>query len=134
MIWNKPNCQPESARDRPTRSHECVFLFSKSERYFYDHEAVQESSYDKTRRRKKRRSIGNINTEPYAGSHFAVYPRSLARLCVLAGSKQGDRVLDPFFGSGTTGVVCGELARQCTGVEISEEYAALARNRLLKGR
>jgi len=98
------------------------------------HEAVQEEAQDKTQRRKNRRSVWNINTEPYAGAHFAVYPRSLARLCVAAGSRQGDRVLDPFFGSGTTGVVCNEIGRQCTGIEISEEYANLARNRLLKGR
>ncbi len=134
MIWNKPNCQPESVKDRPTRSHEYVFLFSKSERYFYDHESIQEPAQCNSRSRKNRRSVWNINTEPYAGAHFAVFPRSLARLCVLAGSRKGDRVLDPFFGSGTTGIVCNELERQCTGIEISEEYATLARNRLLKGR
>lgn len=111
MIWNKPNCQPESVKDRPTRSHEYIFLFSKSERYFYDPEAIKEPTQDKRQGRKNRRSVWNINTEPYAGAHFAVYPRSLARLCVAAGSKEGDRVLDPFFGSGTTGVVCNELRR-----------------------
>jgi len=134
MIWNKPNCQPESVKDRPTRSHEYVFLFSKSEKYFYNHEAIQEPAQDKSQRRKNRRSVWNINTEPYGGAHFAVYPRSLVKICVAAGSSEGDRVLDPFFGSGTTGVVCNELGRQCTGIEISEEYASLARNRLLKGR
>jgi site-specific DNA-methyltransferase (adenine-specific)/site-specific DNA-methyltransferase (cytosine-N4-specific) len=134
MVWNKPNCQPESVKDRPTRSHEYVFLFSKSERYFYDYEAIQEPALNSRERRKNRRSVWNINTEPYLGAHFAVYPRSLVRLCVAAGSRIGDRVLDPFFGSGTTGIVCNELERQCTGIEISEDYAKLARNRLLKGR
>jgi site-specific DNA-methyltransferase (cytosine-N4-specific) len=134
LIWNKPNCQPESVKDRPTRSHEYVFLFSKSERYFYDRESVQEPAQDRLQRRKNRRSVWNINTEPYAGAHFAVYPRSLARLCISAGSRKGDRVLDPFLGSGTTGIVCNELERQCTGIEVSEEYANLARNRLFKGR
>jgi site-specific DNA-methyltransferase (cytosine-N4-specific) len=134
IIWNKPNCQPESVRDRPTRSHEFVFLFSKSEKYFYDHEAVKEPALDPKQKGKNRRSVWNINTEPYPGSHFAVFPRQLVRLCVQAGSKVGDRVLDPFFGSGTTGVVCNELDRQCTGVELNEAYAELARKRLLRGK
>lgn len=134
IIWNKPNCQPESVKDRPTRSHEFVFLFSKSEKYFYDHEAVKEPALDPKQKSKNRRTVWNINTEPYPGSHFAVYPRELVRLCVKAGSRPGDRVLDPFFGSGTTGVVCNELERQCTGVELNEEYAELARKRLLKGK
>ena len=134
IIWNKPNCQPESVKDRPTRAHEYIFLFSKSEKYFYDWESVVEPSMDLKQRRKNRRSVWNINTEPYAGSHFAVYPRSLVRLCVNAGSQRDDCVLDPFFGSGTTGVVCNELDRRCIGIELNEAYAALARERLLKGR
>jgi site-specific DNA-methyltransferase (adenine-specific)/site-specific DNA-methyltransferase (cytosine-N4-specific) len=134
IIWNKPNCQPESVKDRPTRSHEYVFLFSKSERYYHDSVAIMEPALDKKQKSKNRRTVWNINTEPYPGSHFAVYPRALARLCVLAGSESGDRVLDPFFGSGTTGVVCNETGRQSTGIELSEEYAEMARERLLKGR
>jgi site-specific DNA-methyltransferase (cytosine-N4-specific) len=134
IIWNKPNCQPESVRDRPTRSHEYIFLFSKSEKYHFDREAILEPARDKKQATKNRRTVWNINTEPYAGAHFAVYPRALARLCIQAGSKQGDRVLDPFFGSGTTGIVCNELGRECTGIELSEDYAALARKRLLEGR
>ena len=134
IIWNKPNCQPESVRDRPTRSHEYVFLFSKSERYFYDWEAVKEPATDAKQDKKNRRTVWNINTEPYPGSHFAVYPRALARLCVQAGSRPGDIVLDPFFGSGTTGVVCTELGRDCVGIELKDEYARLARDRLAKVR
>lgn len=134
IIWNKPNCQPESVKDRPTRSHEYVFLFSKSERYFYDWEAVKEPAADAKQGKKNRRTVWNINTEPYPGSHFAVYPRALARLCVQAGSRPGDIVLDPFFGSGTTGVVCTELGRDCVGIELKDEYAQLARERLAKVR
>lgn len=134
IIWNKPNCQPESVKDRPTRSHEYVFLFSKSERYYYDWQAIMEPAQDKKQKAKNRRSVWNINTEPYPGSHFAVYPRALVRLCVAAGSRPNDRVLDPFIGSGTTGVVCNELGRNCVGIELKEEYAELARERLLKGR
>lgn len=134
IIWNKPNCQPESVKDRPTRSHEYVFLFSKSERYHYDWEAVMEPAATAKSGKKNRRTVWNIYTEPYPGSHFAVYPRELARICVQAGSRPGDTVLDPFFGSGTTGVVCAELGRNCVGIELKEEYAQLARERLAKVR
>lgn len=134
IIWNKPNCQPESVKDRPTRSHEYIFLFSKSERYYYDSEAIMEAAQDRMQKAKNRRTVWNINTEPYPGSHFAVYPRALVQLCVAAGSRVGDRVLDPFFGSGTTGVVCNEIGRNCIGIELKPDYAELARERLLKGR
>lgn len=134
IVWNKPNCQPESVKDRPTRSHEYIFLFSKSERYYYDSEAIMEAAQDRRQKAKNRRTVWNINTEPYPGSHFAVYPRALVKLCVAAGSRVGDRVLDPFFGSGTTGVVCNEIGRSCIGIELKPEYAELARERLLKGR
>jgi site-specific DNA-methyltransferase (adenine-specific)/site-specific DNA-methyltransferase (cytosine-N4-specific) len=134
IIWNKPNCQPESVKDRPTRSHEYVFLFSKSERYYHDYAAIAEPAMDKKQGSKNRRTVWNINTEPYPGSHFAVYPRALVRLCVMAGSAIGDRVLDPFLGSGTTGVVCNELDRKCTGIELNAEYAEMARERLLKAK
>ena len=134
IIWNKPNCQPESVKDRPTRSHEYVFLFSKSERYHFDSEAILEPASLATQKSKNRRTVWNINTEPYPGSHFAVYPKALVKLCVSAGSKKGGRVLDPFLGSGTTGVVCNELERESVGIELSKEYAQLARERLARGR
>ena len=134
IIWNKPNCQPESVKDRPTRSHEYVFLLSKSERYYYDGQAIMEAAQNPKQKAKNRRTVWNINTEPYPGSHFAVYPRALIQLCVAAGSRNGDRVLDPFFGSGTTGVVCNDLGRNCIGIELKPDYAELARERLLKGR
>jgi len=77
IIWHKPNCQPESVRDRPTRSHEYVFLFSKSEKYFFDREAIMEPARDQKQKAKNRRTVWNINTEPFPGSHFAVYPRAV---------------------------------------------------------
>lgn len=134
IIWNKPNCQPESVKDRPTRAHEYVFLFSKEEKYYYDWQAIMEPSADPKQKSKNRRTVWNINTEPYPGSHFAVYPRALVRFCVGAGSPENGRVLDPFFGSGTTGVVCNELGRDCIGIELNAEFAELARARLLRGR
>ena len=133
IIWNKPNCQPESVKDRPTRAHEYVFLLSKNEKYYYDYAAIKEPALDKKQLSKNRRTVWNINTEPYPGAHFAVYPRQLVRLCVEAGSAVGDSVLDPFLGSGTTGVVCNEIARKCVGIELSPQYAELAVDRL-KGR
>jgi site-specific DNA-methyltransferase (adenine-specific)/site-specific DNA-methyltransferase (cytosine-N4-specific) len=127
IIWNKPNCQPESVKDRPTRSHEFVFLFSKSERYFYDAESIMENGSDA---RKNRRTVWNINTEPFRGAHFAVFPSRLVELCLLAGSKQGDAVLDPFLGSGTVAAVSRKLNRDCVGIEMNAEYAALSVKRI----
>lgn len=128
-IWHKPNCQPESVKDRPTRSHEYVFLFSKSEDYFYDHAAVREPT-DSGDGLRNRRTVWSINTEPFPEAHFATFPPALVAPCVLAGSTPGDRVLDPFFGSGTTGVVCQRLGRAFTGIELKPEYAAIATRRL----
>lgn len=139
IIWHKPNCQPESVKDRPTRAHEYLFLFSKSEKYYYDYEAIKEPAIFANGKTKNKRSvwfsngnesIWNINTEPFNGAHFAVFPRALVRPCVLAGSKPGSLVLDPFFGSGTTGEVCLETGRQCIGIELKPEYVEIAKHRL----
>jgi site-specific DNA-methyltransferase (adenine-specific)/site-specific DNA-methyltransferase (cytosine-N4-specific) len=129
IIWNKPNCQPESVKDRPTRSHEYVFLFSKTERYFFDNESIKEPSAS-TKSLKNRRSVWNINTEPFKGAHFAVFPSKLVELCLLAGTEKGDLVLDPFLGSGTVGSVARHHMRRCVGIEINPEYATLASRRI----
>ena len=129
IIWYKPNCQPESVKDRPTQSHEYIFLLSKSQDYYYDTEAVRQPTKD-GRSTRMRRSVWEVNTEPYSGAHFAVFPPSLVRPCVLAGSPKGGLVLDPFFGSGALGVACLETSRSCVGIEVKEEYAELARERL----
>ena len=127
IIWHKPNCQPESVKDRFTVAHEYVFLFSKSERYFFNQEAVKEPS--KNGKKKNKRTIWSINTEPCPEAHFAVFPRSLIRPCILAGSSKDDLVLDPFYGAGTVGVVSKELGRRCVGIELNEEYIEIARKR-----
>jgi site-specific DNA-methyltransferase (cytosine-N4-specific) len=129
IVWHKPNGQPESVKDRPTRSHEYVFLMSKSERYLYDWEAMKEPTTDSQGER-SRRTVWSINTVPYTGAHFAVFPPELVRLCILGGSKPGDIVLDPFLGSGTTAMVALQLGRGIVGIELKEEYAALARGRI----
>jgi site-specific DNA-methyltransferase (cytosine-N4-specific) len=132
IIWNKPNCQPESVKDRPTRAHEYVFLFSKSEHYFYRADAVKEpatSSNGNTGLR-NRRSVWNINTEAFPGAHFATFPPSLVRPAILAGTEASDFVLDPFLGSGTVGQVAVEEERRFVGIELKPDYAELALRRL----
>lgn len=128
IIWNKPNCQPESVKDRPTRSHEYIFLFSKSKFYYYDYEAIMEQGSNG--KKKNKRSVWNINTNGFKGTHFAVFPPALVEPCILAGSKKESKVLDPFLGSGTVAEVCLKLKRICIGVELKPDYAELAVQRL----
>lgn len=130
IIWHKPNCQPESVKDRPTQSHEYVFLFSKSKMYYYDYEAVKEEGVNG--KKKNRRSVWNINTNGFKGAHFAVFPPALVEPCILAGSQEGALVLDPFFGSGTVAEVCIINERPCVGIELKPEFAEIARERLSK--
>jgi len=129
IVWNKPNCQPESVKDRLTRSHEYVFLFSKSERYLFNQEAIMEPALG-GEGRKNRRSVWNLKTEGFKGAHFAVFPTALVELCLLAGSDPGQLVLDPFLGSGTVGAVAKRLQRHCVGIEMNPDYAEMAAQRI----
>lgn len=131
IIWNKPNCQPESVKDRFTVSHEYVFLMTKSEKYFFNQAATMVPTKDGTGS-KNLRTVWDINTEPFPEAHFAVFPRALVRPCIAAGSNPGDLVLDPFFGSGTVGQVCRELDRLAVGIEMKPDYVEIARKRLAK--
>lgn len=124
IIWEKPNAMPESVKDRPTRSHEYIFLLSKSEKYFYDYEAIREPNG------RNRRSVWSVNTQGFPAAHFATFPPKLIEPCILGGTKPGDFVLDPFFGSGTVGVVSRDLDRQFVGIELNPEYVKIALNRL----
>lgn len=124
VIWNKPNAQPESVKDRPTRSHEYVFLFSKSEHYDYDPLAVRGPSD------RNLRTVWDINTQAYKEAHFATFPPALVEPCVALASKPGDLVLDPFIGSGTTGLVALKLDRRFVGVELNPDYGTIAERRL----
>lgn len=204
IIWSKPNPMPESVRDRCTKSHEYLFLMSRSERYYFDFDANKESAvggscavpagwdtgtgahrelkgrysgsgvgfghgYDadpkpRSRRdslkregskreqaipgqtvgthrpdrtesewdvsRRNRRSVWTIPTQAYSGAHFATFPEALVEPCVLAGSRPGDIVFDPFFGTGTTGRVALRLGRQFIGCELNPDNAALQNDRL----
>ena len=162
IIWHKPNPMPESVRDRCTKAHEYVFLLTKSERYYYDAEAVSEAaagqpcgntkptkaarSGDEKHRTtlnlykiqpkdtRNRRSVWTVTTKPYSGAHFAVMPADLVEPCIKAGCPEGGTVLDPFAGSGTTLAVAAELGRSGIGCELNPEYIALAERRIKDAR
>jgi site-specific DNA-methyltransferase (adenine-specific) len=102
---------------------------SKSKQYYYDSEAIKEPSKNGDRP-KNRRTVCNINTNGFQGAHFAVFPPELVKLCLLAGTKPRSTVLDPFFGSGTVGVVCMEEQRKCVGIELNPDYVELAIDRI----
>lgn len=182
IIWAKPNPMPESVRDRPTRAHEYVFLFTKSPRYYYDQDAIREPYPEATLERLKQmgfdaqtggpkdygegsnrsarravvnlksralapapqledsngwspnganaRTVWNIPTEPFPGAHFATFPTELVKRCILAGSRPGDWVLDPFAGSGTAVLVADRLGRNAIGFDLNPAYIEMARRRL----
>ena len=128
IVWNKPNAMPESVKDRPTRAHEYLFMLTKSERYYYDYEVIKENGLNGKPR--NRRSVWDINTQAFAGAHFATFPPKLIEPCILVSTGEGDYVLDPFFGSGTVGVVCAEQNRKYVGIELQPEYVTMAAKRL----
>ncbi len=159
IIWHKPNPMPESVTDRCTKAHEYIFLLSKSDRYYYDYEAIKEDAttpptirdkhaegyqadYVKGDRfssgarvygadgRRNKRSVWTVPVKGFPGAHFATYPTELIRPCILAGSQRGDTVLDPFNGSGTTGFVSMEERRKYIGIDINDEYLAIAEARI----
>ena len=175
VIWHKPNPMPESVTDRCTKAHEYLFLLTKSERYYWDAEAMKEDAVGQNLHdltgpgyaapgqapntgnrkalrtdiesrhrsqikggqslqaepdgRRNRRSVWTVPTQPYSGAHFAVFPPALIEPCILAGSRPGDLVLDPFMGSGTTAQVAQALGRQWIGCELNPEYAPLQQAR-----
>lgn len=126
VVWRKPNCQPESVRDRPTREHEQVFLFSKSERYYYDVDAVKGPNG------RRLRTVWDINTKPnkLAKGHFATFPYELVERCIKITSREGDFVMDPFMGSGTTALVALDTTRRFVGVELNPVYVDMTKERL----
>lgn len=168
IIWAKPNAMPEPVKDRCTRSHEYIFLLSKSRRYYFDSEAIKEDAVTHEKRahsvvrnrvlgyeskvnkqlggrvggmlthkdtsKRNKRDVWFIHTKPYAGAHCAVFPPELITPCILAGSRIGDVVLDPFFGSGTVAEVCEKLSRQWIGIELNAEYKDLYKGRLVQNK
>jgi len=124
IVWNKPNAMPESVKDRPTRAHEYLFMLSKSEKYYYDRQAILEENG------RNCRSVWNIHTQGFPGAHFATFPPKLIEPCIKASTRPGDIVLDPFFGSGTVGIVAKALGRHYAGIELNPDYVALSVERL----
>ena len=189
IIWSKPNPMPESVTDRCTKAHEYLFLLTKSERYFFDAEAISEpvtqstidrlgqptlssqvgsdrvpgktngamkarpprfggtkygdndspehrtkggKEYDVGDGRRNKRSVWTVPTQPYSEAHFATFPPALIDPCIKAGCPKGGTVLDPFGGSGTTGMVADRLGRDSILIELNPEYAALAHRRIIE--
>ena len=161
IIWHKPNPMPESVTDRCTKSHEYLFLLTKSAKYYFDNEAIKEDAkwssdkragagrltYNGKRQgtngtgqeafvsivdKRNRRSVWTIPTKPFRGAHFAVMPEALVEPCILATSREGDTVLDPFLGSGTVGLVAQRHNRRWVGCELNPEYAKIAEERINK--
>jgi len=155
IIWHKPNPMPESVKDRCTKSHEYIFLLSKSKKYYYNNEAIKEPAKDwgtrdrtkgkyhnagtglsphsglsKSYPKKNKRSVWSVTNKPYKGAHFACYPPDLIEPCILAGSEKGDIILDPFMGSGTTAMVAKKNSRSYIGCELHEDYASLQTDRI----
>jgi len=139
IIWAKPNPMPESVTDRPTKSHEYIFLLANSDRYYYNQAAIFEdaiagwngSRNNPLQETRNKRSVWTVNTEPYPDAHYATFPQELIKPCILAGCPQGGVVLDPFLGSGTTALVAQNLHCRCIGIELNEEYIDRdCRNRL----
>lgn len=129
LIWHKPNALPESVKDRCTRDHEYIMMFSRSQRYYYDAGAIAETSVadDSVR---NRRSVWSIPTTPGRDGHPAAFPLALAHRCILAGSPPHGLVLDPFSGSATTGEAALLSGRRYLGIEINEQFNAGAERRL----
>ena len=159
IIWSKPNPMPESVTDRCTKSHEYIFLLSRSSRYYFDIEAIKEKAVtnDTCKRnrnltkmnntpgrkemgglvrndylKRNKRSVWTVTTKPFNGEHFAVYPEKLIEDCIKAGCPENGIVLDPFMGSGTTGIVARKLNRKYIGFELNPGYIEIADKRLKK--
>lgn len=115
-------------RDRFVRSHEHVFLFTKRDRYYFDGDAVRVPAGNGET--KLRPDVWNVPVSKYKGAHFATFPAALIELCILAGSRVGDVVLDPFMGSGTTAQVALQHGRKYLGCELNPEYKHLQDERI----
>ena len=130
IVWAKSNPMPESVKDRCTRSHEYIFMLTKNKKYYFNREAIQEPAVQDNSNTRNKRDVWYESVGSYKGAHFAVFPEKLIEPCILAGSREGDTVLDPFSGSGTTGVVSIRNRRNYIGIDLSASYNAMATKRL----
>ncbi len=157
IIWHKPNPMPESVKDRCTKAHEYIFLFSKSPKYYFDSGSIREDgvypagtkgakgSADRIAQKgvnsrpaeykiydgmRTKRSVWTVTTKPFSGTHFATFPPDLIEPCILAGCPVGGTVLDPFGGAGTTCMVADRHGRNAVLIELNPDYAEMARKRI----
>jgi len=156
IIWHKPSCMPESVKDRCTRNHEYIFLLTKNKKYYYDIEAVKtpckgnwgtrdrklgkyhnegtglnpHTGLDKEYEKANLRSVWSITVKPFKGGHYATFPPELPEICIKAGSKEGDTILDPFVGTGTTCIEAKKLKRKYIGIDINPEYIKITKERI----
>lgn len=158
IIWHKPNTMPESVKDRCTKSHEYIFLLTKSSVYKFNQNCILEksdkyikegprpktkieSSFELAKRMKtgnqcevtefrNKRSVWSVNLSGFDGAHFATFPTDLVKPMILAGSDENDIILDPFNGAGTTGLVSLRLKRRYLGIELNPEYIKISEDRL----
>ena len=160
IIWHKTNAMPESVRDRLSGRHETLFLFSKSQRYHFDLDAIREphtaperksgarafrarnlnhprtgtGTYDgPDSRGRNPGDVWSIPTRPYPQAHFAVFPIDIPLRAIKAGCRPGGTVLDPFSGSGTTGAAARQLSRKYVGIDLNPAYHELAKERFAQG-
>jgi DNA modification methylase len=157
IIWHKLNPMPESVTDRCTKSHEYIFIMSKSAKYYYDADAIAEKqestskSFNGSKGNKSgangdrndggragiertgfrnKRSVWTVTTKPFPEAHFATFPEALIEPCILAGCPKGGVVLDPFMGSGTTACVAIKNSRSWYGCELNRDYINIAEKRI----
>tara|TARA_R100001510_G_C7646140_1_gene203457 strand:+ start:477 stop:1553 length:1077 start_codon:yes stop_codon:yes gene_type:complete len=155
IIWHKPNPMPESVKDRCTKAHEYIFLFSKNKKYYFSNEEIKEpckypnddrgsrgdarrgtnmnSMSGKNGLKKNKRSVWTVTTKPYKKAHFATYPIDLIEPCVLASCPPQRYILDPFAGAGTTGLVAKKNNRHSVLIELNPDYKKLIEERLRDG-
>ena len=160
IIWAKGNPMPESVKDRCTKSHEYIFLLSKSRKYYFDSNSIKEPRvsqhgsgnkqrkqrpnadvlhkgnqagsipYDGNETLRNKRDVWNVNIKPCKESHFATFPDTLIEPCVLAGCPENGIILDPFMGAGTTGMVAKRHKRNYVGIELNADYIKITEERI----
>lgn len=134
IIWQKTSLAPESSPDRPIRSHEYIFLLAKNKNYYYDRDSIRENSTVSNKRffnddSRNKRTVWTVDRSPVHGKHSATFPEKLIEPCVLAGCPEHGWVLDPFSGSGTTGIVSQRFNRNCTLIDINEKFVEMQKTR-----
>ena len=160
IIWHKPNCMPSSVKDRFTVDFEYLFFFVKSRKYYFNQQrephkdaSLKRTEYNWDGHREKgssfsgmnikkmchpkgrnKRCVWNIPTKSFRGAHFAVYPTRLIEIPIKAGCPKGGVVLDPFMGSGTTGLVAKSFGRNYLGFDLNKEYCKIAEKRIKYGK